>query len=211
VQEGRRIFANIRAFLTYALAGGLSEVGVMLAGPVIGLTLPLLPGQILWINLLTHGMTGVAFGGEPAAPSEMTKPPRPPAEAIFTGRSRLLLAVAAVTLTVVALAVGGVVGGSEAHRRTAIFVALGLAQLGVALALRASAPRGLRDRGLELAVLSAAALQLCAVYVPQLQDLLGTVALSLSQLVVIVIAAMVPAVAVRLVSGRTNAGIARDS
>src|SRR6185503_886865 len=55
VAEGRRIIANIRAFLTFALSGGFAEVAVMVLGPLMGLPLPLLPGQILWINLVTHG------------------------------------------------------------------------------------------------------------------------------------------------------------
>jgi Ca2+-transporting ATPase len=95
VEEGRRIFANIRAFLMYAVSGGLAEVAVMLGGGLVGLAVPLLPGQILWINLLTHGMVGVAFGAEPADPEDMARPPRPAAASIFTPRSRLVLAVAA--------------------------------------------------------------------------------------------------------------------
>ena len=50
----------------------------MLAGPFVGLALPLLPAQILWINLLTHGLPGVALGSEPADPDAMHRPPRPP-------------------------------------------------------------------------------------------------------------------------------------
>ncbi|HET8641598.1 MAG TPA: HAD-IC family P-type ATPase, partial [Pseudonocardiaceae bacterium] len=58
VREGRRIYDNIRRFLRYALAGGLAELLVMLIGPVVGLAVPLLPAQILWVNLLTHGLPG---------------------------------------------------------------------------------------------------------------------------------------------------------
>jgi P-type Ca2+ transporter type 2C len=66
VREGRRIYDNIRRFLRYALAGGVAEIVVMLAGPFLGLSIPLLPAQILWVNLLTHGLPGVALGAEPA-------------------------------------------------------------------------------------------------------------------------------------------------
>lgn len=61
VEEGRRIYANVRRYLLYALAGGTAENLVMLIGPFMGLALPLLPAQILWINLLTHGLPGVAL------------------------------------------------------------------------------------------------------------------------------------------------------
>lgn len=212
VEEGRRIFANIRAFLIYALAGGLSEVGVMLFGPAIGLTLPLLPGQILWINLLTHGITGVAFGNEPADSAEMAQPPRPPADAILNVRACVLLGVAAVTMTAMALMVGAMTDGSDAERRTAIFLVLGFAQLGVALALRSGGNRrAVRTRGLEAAVLMAAALQLIAVFAPWLQELLGTVAPSGSALIVLGLVSLVPALTLRVVMfglGRSRRAVA---
>ena len=82
-EEGRRVYANIRRFLLYGLSGGTAEILVMLAGPFVGLALPLLPAQILWINLLTHGLPGVALGSEPVDPAVMRRPPRPPAESVL--------------------------------------------------------------------------------------------------------------------------------
>jgi Ca2+-transporting ATPase len=198
VREGRRIFANIRAFLVYAISGGLAEVGVMLLGPATGLTLPLLPGQILWINLLTHGLTGVAFGAEPADPEDMSQPPRPPSESVFTRSATIALAVSAVSLTAVAL-VAGAWGDGTTERRTAIFVALGLGQLGVALALRSRGRRRLRQRGLELAVATAATLQVGAAYVPWLHGLLDTTSLAAPLLVATAAVAVLPGLVVRLV------------
>jgi len=81
--SGRRVYANIRRFLLYGLAGGSAEIAVMLAGPFLGLGLPLLPAQILWVNLLMHGLPGVALGSEPADPHSMRRPPRPPAESVL--------------------------------------------------------------------------------------------------------------------------------
>ena len=83
-EEGRRVYANIRRFLLYGLAGGSAEIAVMLAGPLRSAwPLPLLPAQILWVNLLTHGLPGVALGSEPADPAAMRRPPRPPAESVL--------------------------------------------------------------------------------------------------------------------------------
>lgn len=204
VEEGRRIFANIRAFLTYAVAGGLAEVGVMLGGTLVGLVLPLLPGQILWINLLTHGLVGVAFGAEPADPREMRQPPRPPSEAIFTARSKLLLVVATAALTASALTVGALASGDLAHRRTAVFLTLGLAQLGVALAVRAR----VRDRrgahGLERGVLAACVLMFLAVYAPGVGALLHTVPPSPTTLALIAVAAAAPGCVLRLFTARSR-------
>jgi P-type Ca2+ transporter type 2C len=200
VEEGRRIFANIRAFLTYAVAGGLAEVGVMLGGPLAGLVLPLLPAQILWINLLTHGLVGVAFGAEPADPEDMRRPPRSPSESIFTRRSRASLIVAAATLTATALVVGAVTNGDVADRRTAVFLTLGLGQLGVALALRAGRRARRGARGLERAVLGALVLLLVGAYAPFAGDLLGTAPPAMSTLALVAIAALLPGVLVRLIT-----------
>ena len=204
VEEGRRIFANIRSFLVYAVSGGLSEVGVMILGPFLGMASPLLPAQILWINLLTHGLTGVAFGAEPADPAEMARPPRPPAEGVFTRGLARRLALAATCLVLVSLASAVLVTGSD-RQRTALFLTLGLGQLGVALALRARGRGGLR--GLDVAVAVAALLQVTAALTPLLRGLLRTVPLNLHEVLVAVALAAIPGlvvgVSVRLERRRT--------
>ena len=92
VQEGRRVYANIRLFLVFGLSGGAAEILVMLLGPFIGLVVPLLAAQILWINLLTHGITGVAIGAEPASPdadgtaTAATRAERPGRRPVAAGR-----------------------------------------------------------------------------------------------------------------------------
>ena len=75
VEEGRRIHDNLRRFLGYALSGGFAEVVFVLIAPFFGFVVPLLPGQILWINMLTHGLPGVAMGAEPAAPHVLRRAP----------------------------------------------------------------------------------------------------------------------------------------
>jgi Ca2+-transporting ATPase len=199
VEEGRRIFANIRAFLLFGVSGGLAEVWVMLAGGAVGLPVPLLPAQILWINLLTHGLVGIAFGSQPLDPAEMATPPRPPSESMFTRDALVRLALLSGALTAVVLVVAGVAGGSQDERRTAVFLTLGAAQLGVALALRS--PGGaLRsgERGVDLAVLAAAALLAIAVWLPAAQELLGTRTVPPATVVLALAASLVPGVLLRL-------------
>lgn len=199
VEEGRRIFANIRAFLLYAVSGGLAEVAVMVAGGLVGLPVPLLPGQILWINLLTHGMVGVAFGAEPLDPRQMTEPPRPPAEAVFTRTALVRLVVVTVVLAAVALTAGALTDGSQDLRRTAVFLTLGAGQLGVALALRSSRRgSGVRARGLEVSVAGAALLMAAAVWLAPLQTLVHTVSLSPRDALVAVAVATLPGALLRL-------------
>jgi Ca2+-transporting ATPase len=178
VEEGRRVFANIRRFLAYALSGGAAEIAVMLLGPALGFPLLLLPAQILWINLLTHGLPGVALGGEPVEPGAMDRPPRPPSRGILA--DGLWQRVVRVGLVLSAVTLGVAVWGDRTGRpwQTMAFLALGAAQLGVAVASRARAG-GIRaniraNPMLPLAVASAFALQIAALYVPMLRDLLGT-------------------------------------
>jgi P-type Ca2+ transporter type 2C len=83
VEEGRAIYDNIRKFIRYVLAGNVGEIFVMLFGPLLGLPLPLLPLQILWINLVTDGASGLALSVEPPERDAMLRPPYPPAEGIL--------------------------------------------------------------------------------------------------------------------------------
>ncbi|MGL5811334.1 MAG: HAD-IC family P-type ATPase, partial [Nocardioides sp.] len=194
VEEGRRIVANLRAFLVYAVSGGLSEVGVMLAGPFVGMPLPLLPSQILWINLLTHGLTGVAFTGEPIDPAQMRRPPLSRTAAVLQGREVWMLGIATASLTVSALWAGSL--AADGHQRTVAFLALGLGQLGVALALRHRVAG--RRSGLTWAVVASAGLMVAPVAFAPLQDLLRTTSLSLGEFVIAMSAATVPALLVAL-------------
>ncbi|QLY28593.1 cation-translocating P-type ATPase [Nocardia huaxiensis] len=197
VEEGRRIYANIRRFLVYGLSGGATEITVMLAGPFLGLPLPLLPAQILWINLLTHGLPGVALGGEPADPGTLRRGPRPPTESILgAGLWQRVLRVA-VVLTAVTLGVAVWAQHTDRPWQTMAFFALGATQLGAALGSRAR-PRSLANPMLLVAVVVALALQVGAVYLSPLQQLLGTESLALADLLIVSALSVLGYAAVRL-------------
>ncbi|MDX3231370.1 cation-translocating P-type ATPase [Streptomyces sp. ME19-01-6] len=173
VEEGRRVYANVRRFLLYALAGGTAEILVMLLGPFFSMPLPLLPAQILWINLLTHGLPGVALGAEPVAPDTMHHPPRPPEESVLgAGLWPRILFMGAFVATVT-LAAG--IWARETGRpwQSMMFLILGATQLGVALGSRAR-PGSLANPFLLVAVGAALSLQAAGVYLPALRGLLGT-------------------------------------
>jgi Ca2+-transporting ATPase len=204
VEEGRRIFANIRTFLLYALSGGAAEVGVMILGPLLGLGQPLLPAQILWINLMTHGLTGVAFGAEPADPAEMSRPPRSASESIFTRRFTAHLVLATAVLVASTLVVGSWVDAGSELQRTAVFLTLGLGQLAVAWGIRARPKGAVGVRSLGLALVGAAVLLLLGTVVPVLQSLLGTQTPSLQLMAAAVAAAAVPGVVMRVASAREH-------
>jgi P-type Ca2+ transporter type 2C len=135
IEEGRRVYANIRRFLLYALSGGASEILLMLAGPLVGIPLPLVPAQILWLNLLTHSFAGAALGTEPVEAGTMTRTPRNPLEGVLGGglwwRIGTVAAMLAAVSLWVSLAAGLQLGSSAA------LLSLGAGQLGVAWGVRA--------------------------------------------------------------------------
>jgi Ca2+-transporting ATPase len=169
VEEGRRITDNVRTFLRYAMSGGAAEVVVMLLGPLFGMALPLLPAQILWINMLTHGLPGVALGAEPADPTATRRGPRPLDEHLLGDGLARRIAWTGLLIAAVSLAVGAFGTATDRPWQTMLFLTLGLAQLGVALALRA--PGG-RPRFLDLAVAAAVVLQVSPCLLPGTRQLL---------------------------------------
>jgi Ca2+-transporting ATPase len=197
VAEGRRIYANIRTFLRYGLAGGLAEVLVIVAAPFLGMPVVLLPAQILWINLLTHGVPGVAFGSEPLDPRVMRRPSPSPQRSVLGDGLYLHILAGGVLIAFVSLVAGLLADARGWPVTTTVFATLGLAQLGLALALRA--PRtGVRwaERFLELSVLAAAALQVAAITWPPLNQVLGTTALAPSAWVASLALAALPGLVV---------------
>lgn len=196
-EEGRRVYANIRRFLLYGLSGGSAEIAVMLAGPLVGLALPLLPAQILWINLLTHGLPGVALGSEPADPAAMRRPPRPPAESVLG--AGLWQRIVRVGVVIAAVTLGVALWGHATGRpwQSMAFFALGTTQLAVALGSRAR-PGTLANPALLWAVAGALGLQFAGLYLPFLNDLLKTTPLSGLDLLVVFALSTLGYAAIRL-------------
>jgi Ca2+-transporting ATPase len=193
VGEGRRIYDNIRRFVRYGLTGGSAEIWVMLLAPLFGLPLALLPVQILWINLLTHGLPGLALGVEPAEPDVLRRPPRRPDESVFA--RGLWQHVLAMGLLTGATSLGLGIWGHATGRpwQTMIFTSLALLQLGNALAVRSERQSLFRlglgsNRFLAWTVLGTLLLQLAVVYWPPAQAALDLQPLSLADLAVVLAA-----------------------
>ncbi|SNY71131.1 cation-translocating P-type ATPase [Paractinoplanes atraurantiacus] len=198
IGEGRRIYDNIRRFLRYALSGGIAELLVMLAGPLLGMPLALLPGQLLWINLLTHGIPGVALGAEPADAGVSDRPPRSPQQSVLGDGLLAGVILGGLCLGSVTLAAGVLAMLFDRPWQSVMFVVLGLAQLGVALAVRARPAAGTpRNRWLLISVMVCAVLQVGGVLAPPLRALLGTEALTWRELVACAVFAAIPALLLR--------------
>ena len=199
IGEGRRIYDNIRRFLRYALSGGIAELLVMLAGPLLGMPLALLPGQLLWINLLTHGVPGVALGAEPAEADVLDRPPRSPQESVLGDGLLASVLGGGIAVATVTLAAGVLAHQDGRPWQSVMFVTLGLAQLGVALAARARpVPGATRNWSLLAAVALSGILQVAAVLTEPLRVLLGTQPLTAVELLGCAVIAVLPGVGLRV-------------
>ena len=195
VAEGRRVYDNVRRFVGYGVAGGASEVLVMLVGPFVGLALPLLPAQILWVNLLTHGPVGVAMGAEPAGPDVLRRPPRRPSSGVFDRPLTQRTIALALALAAACLAVAIWSRASGGPWQTQLFITLTAAQLALALVLR---PGGAWRGGagalwLPAAVAASLLLLVAGVYLPGLADLLRTEPIGPAEFAVAAGAGLLPA------------------
>jgi len=182
VREGRVIYDNIRKFLRFLLTSNISEIMVMVVALAAGWPMPLTALQILWINLVTDGLPALALGIEPPESSVMQRPPRNPAESIFGDGmlGRIFLGGAVMTALVILVMRRGEIGE---HQHTMAFTALALAQMANCFAVRSERDLIirvglLRNPHLVGAVLLTVASQMLVVYVPALQKVFKTVALS---------------------------------
>jgi Ca2+-transporting ATPase len=185
VEEGRTIYDNIRKFIKYTLSSNVGEIAGLLAAIGIGLPIPrLLPLQILWMNLVTDGLPGLALGVDPPDPDVMNRPPHPPRESIFArGMWQYILWVGGLMGFITAAMQYFVYQAGNPAWQTMVFTTLCLAQMGNALAIRSDTYSlfsigVFSNPALIGAVVLTFGLQLAVVYVPFLQDIFQTVALS---------------------------------
>ena len=137
VGEGRVVFDNIRKFIRNILSGNVAEVTVMVLGPLAGMPIPLVPLQILWLNLVTDGLPAIALAVEPAEPGVMRRPPTPLGESLLgSDRGKRILSRGAA-LTVLTLVPTYLLwdAGDDAWQ-TALFTSIAFAELAAGFAMR---------------------------------------------------------------------------
>lgn len=182
IREGRRIYENIRKFILYVLSCNLGEILTIFLAPILGFAIPLLPIHILWINLVTDGLPGLALVAEPAEKDIMNRPPRPPQENLFAGGliPRILLTGIIMTLSAIFVQWWAVKQGYDVRtQQTMVFTTLCFVQLGNALSVRSVyhsmfASGIFANRGMWGAIVGTVVLQLLIVYVPFLQPVFKT-------------------------------------
>jgi P-type Ca2+ transporter type 2C len=195
VREGRRIFDNLRRFVRYVLTTNSAEVWLIFLAPLLGLPLPLLPIQILWINLVSDGLPGLALAAERAEPDVMRRPPRAPAESLFARGLGMHAFLVGLLMAGICIGIQAwyVQAGSVAWQ-TMVFTSMVFAQLGHVLAVRSEHSSlftiGVASNPLLLAsVVLTVGLQLMLVYLPAFNRLFDTVPLGAADMAVCVGAA----------------------
>jgi Ca2+-transporting ATPase len=198
VEEGRVIYDNIRKFIKYTLSSNTGELAVMLLAPFLGMPLPLLPLQILWINLVTDGLPGLALAVEQGERGIMKRPPFEPQESVFSRGVGTQIIWIGMLMGAISLAIGyGFwLEDRDGVWQTMVFVTLVLSQMGNALATRSNRESifsiGLFTNRLMVgAVLLTIVLQMMLIYVPFLQKIFYTVALSAGELAIALVASAV--------------------
>ena len=190
VSAGRRIYDNIRKFIKYTLTSNTGEIWTLFLAPLMGYPIPLLPIHILWINLVTDGLPGLALSFEKAEPNVMSRSPRKPGQSIFA--NGMWQHILAIGLLIGFLSIGVQVWAIEngnPNWQTLAFTVLTFSQLVHAIVIRSEYVSvfklGLMSNvKLLLAVLLTVFLQLAIIYIPFMNDVFQTQPLTLNELVI---------------------------
>jgi Ca2+-transporting ATPase len=190
VKEGRTIYDNIQKFIQYILASNMAEIWIMLLGPFLGIPLPLLPLQILWVNLISDGLPALSLSVEPAEKNIMKRKPNP-INGNIIGTKWIYLILTGLIIAIFTLIPSLSFKNSvmeEGTWRTVLFSILVFSQLFFTFCIRSHKSVFKHGSGnnpyLYGAVGISFLLQLVVIYVPFFQDIFGTTALKFSELMI---------------------------
>ncbi len=190
VKHGRRIFDNILKFIKYIMTGNSGEIWAILLAPFFGLPIPLLAIHILWINLITDGLPGLALASEPADANIMKRSPRNPGQNIFTRGMVIHILVVGLLMGVITLGMQAwSIHNGNTHWQTMAFTVLCLSQLGHVIAIRSETQSIFKigmfsNKPMVIAIGITVALQMMIIYVPMFNTIFRTQALTLYELVI---------------------------
>ena len=211
MEQGRTIYENITKSIQYLVSCNLGEVLIVSVAIGLGWPLPLLPLQILWLNLVTDVFPALALAVEPADPDVMNQPPRDPSQPVFRGRLAWNIIWQGIVIAAICLCAYGFglryYGTSErglAHARTLGFSAAALTQMVHAFNVRSRSrtvfgPGLFTNQWLWTGTLFCLVLQLLTVVNPPLRKLLGVAIPDQTGVVVIGVAMFLPLLVVELV------------
>ncbi len=203
-KEGRRIFDNIRKFIKYTMTSNSGEIWTIFLAPFFGLPVPLLPIHILWINLVTDGLPGLALSAERAEKNIMERPPRDPKESIFAHGMGVHILWVGLLMGLVSIFSQAVsIMNGNFHWQTIVFSVLCLSQMGHVLAIRSEKESVFRqgflsNKPLAGSFLLTLSLQMAVVYLPFLNPIFKTQPLSFEELLFVLCLSSIVFVAVEL-------------
>jgi len=187
IKEGRRIYDNIRKFIKYIMTTNNAEILTIVLAPLIGLPIPFLPVQILWINLISDGLPGLALASEKAEPDIMNQPPRKSDESLFARGIAFHIIWVGVLMASIALSVQAwAIHENNNHWQTLVFATLSLTQLAHVLAIRSERTflfkQGLlTNLPLLATVIFTFLLQVLVIHLPFANNILKTKPLSINE------------------------------
>jgi Ca2+-transporting ATPase len=190
IKEGRRIYDNIRKFIRYILTGNLAELLTILIAPLFGLPIPLLPIHILWINLITDGLPGLALAMEPQELGIMQRPPRNPKENIFAQGLGIHILWVGLLVGIITISVQAyTIYHHYNHWQSIVFTVLCWSQLMHVLAIRSERTSFFKqgifsNKSLFFAVVITFFLHLLIIYLPFFNLLFKTHPLSINELLI---------------------------
>jgi Ca2+-transporting ATPase len=190
VKHGRRIFDNILKFIKYIMTGNSGEIWALFLAPLVGLPIPLLAIHILWINLVSDGLPGLALASEPAEANVMKRPPRAPKENIFANGMGWHILIVGFLIGMVTMGTQAwAIHNDYANWQTMVFTVLGFSQLGHVMAIRSPSQSTFTigvfsNKPMVTALVITVGLQLMTIYVPFFNDIFKTQPLSLKELAI---------------------------
>ena len=193
VEEGRTIFDNIVRFIQFSIAGNIGKVLVMLLAPLFGISVALLPLQLLWLNLLTDGLLGFGLGLEPAEQNIMQKKPRAPHASIFANGVGPQIIRIGLFIGAAAMAVGIIFYRKDTADtntwQTMLFTSLAFLQIGQALGSRSFKKEGFsfnlsENPAIFIMIALVIILQLLVIYAPYISKFFNVTPLSPLELLI---------------------------
>lgn len=190
VEEGRIIYDNIRKFIRYLLSCNLGEVLTMFIASLLGFSIPLLPIQILWVNLVTDGLPAIALGVDHPDKDVMRRPPRGKGESVFSNGLAFKIVFRGILIGLCTFGIYAITlnisGGDLQKARTMAFATLVMSQLIHVFECRSERHsifeiNFFRNMYLVFAVMISTAMLSIAIYLPALQPVFKTVGLTLSE------------------------------
>lgn len=204
IKHGRTIYNNLRKFIRYALTCNSGEIWTLMMAPLLGLPMPLMPIHILWINLVTDGLPGIALSSEPPDSDVMQRPPRKPNESIFAGGLGIHVIWVGFLMGVITLFTAWwTINARMEHWQTMVFTVLCFAQMFHVITIRSeSVPLWkipfFRNPALIGAVLLTFMLHLMILYIPLFNDWFKTDPLTIHEILICIGTSFMVAIGVEI-------------